>query len=75
MSKPRLFIGSSSESLPIVEILVEELKNDAEVVPWTKLKSLLQAALEGPLNELRRILADQGRNNFGIVSLGGLECF
>jgi len=183
MSKPRLFIGSSSESLPIVEILVEELKNDAEVVPWTsvslfppgqttlvsllqaassfdfavflfepddviqsrgatfsvprdnvvfelglfmshlgvkrafpmaplgrvrllsdlggfqpiiyeeprdaaalkieivqetvelkrnlmrkELKSLLQAALEGPLNELRRILADQGRNNFGIVS-------
>jgi hypothetical protein len=54
MSKPRLFIGSSSESLPIVEILVEELKNDADVVPWTSkslfpagqttLESLLQAA-------------------------------
>jgi len=183
MSKPRLFIASSSESLPIVEILVEELKNDAEVVPWTtkgffpagqitlasllraasrfdfaiflfepddviesrgatfsvprdnvvfelglfmshlgveralpmaprgrvrllsdlagfqpisyeeppdaaalkkdfleetverkrnallkELKSLLQPALEGPLNELRTILAKQGRNNFGIVS-------
>ena len=183
MSKPRLFIGSSRESLPIVEILVEELKNDAEVVPWTGkglfpagqttlasllraassfdfavflfepddviesrgatfsvprdnvvfelglfmshlgvkrafpmaplgrvrllsdlggfqpisyqeppdvaalkkeilqetvalkrntmlegLKSRLQPALEGPLNELRTILADQGRNNFGIVS-------
>lgn len=183
MSKPRLFIGSSSESLPIVQILVEELKNDADVVPWTskslfpagqttlasllqasssfdfavflfepddviqsrgatfsvprdnvifelglfmshlgvkrafpmaplgrvrllsdlggfqpiiyeeprdaadlkkdileepverkrdalreKLKSLLQPALEGPLNELRAILAERGRNNFGIVS-------
>ncbi|HKS03899.1 MAG TPA: nucleotide-binding protein [Chthoniobacterales bacterium] len=183
MSKPRLFIGSSSESLPIVEILIEELKNDADVVPWTskslfpagqttlasllqaassfdfavflfepddviqsrgstfsvprdnvifelglfmshlgvkrafpmaplgrvrllsdlggfqpiiyeeprdaadlkkdileetvqrkrdalreKLKSLLQPALEGPLNELRTILTERGRNNFGIVS-------
>lgn len=183
MSKPRLFIGSSSESLPIVKILVDELKNDAEVVPWTskslfppgqttlasllraassfdfavflfepddviqsrgatfsvprdnvvfelglfmshlgvkrafpmaplgrvrllsdlggfqpiiyeeprdaaelkalilretnenargalheKLKRLLETALEGPLNELRTILAEQGRNNFGIVS-------
>jgi Predicted nucleotide-binding protein containing TIR-like domain len=183
MSKPRLFIASSRESLPIVEILVEELKNDAEVVPWTAagffpagqttlasllraassfdfavflfepddviesrgatfsvprdnvvfelglfmshlgvkrafpmapvgrvrllsdlggfqpisyqeppdvaalkkeinketvalkrntmlegLKSRLQPALKGPLNELRTILADQGRNNFGIVS-------
>jgi hypothetical protein len=54
MSKPRLFIGSSSESLPIADILVEELKNDAEVVPWnskslfppgeTILTSLLRAA-------------------------------
>ena len=34
-SKPRLFIGSSSESRPIVEILTEELKDDAEVIPWT----------------------------------------
>jgi predicted nucleotide-binding protein len=33
--KPRLFIGSSSESLPIVEILTEELADIAEVVPWT----------------------------------------
>jgi hypothetical protein len=32
---PRLFIGSSSESRPIVEILAGELKNNAEVVPWT----------------------------------------
>ena len=32
---PRLFIGSSSESRPIVEILAEELKDDAEVIPWT----------------------------------------
>lgn len=34
-SMPRLFIGSSSESRPIVEILAEELKDDAEVIPWT----------------------------------------
>jgi predicted nucleotide-binding protein len=34
-SMPRLFIGSSSESRPIVEILTGELKDDAEVVPWT----------------------------------------
>jgi hypothetical protein len=33
--KPRLFIGSSSESVPIVEILAQELKDVAEVVPWT----------------------------------------
>jgi len=32
------------------------------------LKSRLQPALKGPLDELRTILADQGRNNFGIVS-------
>jgi Predicted nucleotide-binding protein containing TIR-like domain len=32
---PRLFIGSSSESLPIVEVLAEELKDAADVVPWT----------------------------------------
>lgn len=32
---PRLFIGSSSESLPIVEILAGELKDVADVVPWT----------------------------------------
>jgi hypothetical protein len=34
-TRPRLFIGSSSESLPIVEILTLELKDVAEVVPWT----------------------------------------
>jgi hypothetical protein len=34
-TRPRLFIGSSSESLPIVEILPLELKEVAEVVPWT----------------------------------------
>ncbi len=33
-AKPRLFVGSSSESLPIVEILTLELKDVAEVVPW-----------------------------------------
>ena len=33
-ARPRLFIGSSSESLPIVEILTLELKDVAEVVPW-----------------------------------------
>lgn len=32
---PRLFIGSSSESLPVVEILAGELKDVADVVPWT----------------------------------------
>lgn len=32
---PRLFIGSSSESIPIVEILADELKDVADVVPWT----------------------------------------
>lgn len=31
---PRLFIGSSSESIPIVEILADELKDIADVVPW-----------------------------------------
>jgi hypothetical protein len=35
-AKPRLFIGSSSESLPIVEILMLGLKDVAEVVPWTE---------------------------------------
>jgi CRP/FNR family transcriptional regulator, cyclic AMP receptor protein len=34
-SLPRLFIGSSSESLPIVEILAGELGDVADVVPWT----------------------------------------
>jgi hypothetical protein len=34
-AKPRLFLGSSSESLPIIEILTEELADVAEVVPWT----------------------------------------
>ncbi len=33
-ARPRLFIGSSSESLPVVEILTLELKDVAEVVPW-----------------------------------------
>src|ERR1700730_11272877 len=53
-ARPRLLIGSSSESLPIVEMLAEELKDAADVVPWTDksifpateyfMTSLLQAA-------------------------------
>jgi hypothetical protein len=33
-AKPSLFIGSSGESLPVVEILTLKLKDVAEVVPW-----------------------------------------
>jgi predicted nucleotide-binding protein len=40
-AKPRLFIGSSSESLPIVEILAQELKDVAEVVPWNDEQTFL----------------------------------
>jgi predicted nucleotide-binding protein len=32
---PELFIGSSSESLPVVELIAEALVNDAKVTTWT----------------------------------------
>jgi hypothetical protein len=32
---PKLFIGSSSESLPLVQALSEKLKTIAEITPWT----------------------------------------
>jgi predicted nucleotide-binding protein len=32
---PRLFIGSSTESLPVVQVLQDELQNDAAVTVWT----------------------------------------
>lgn len=34
--KPRLFVGSSSESLPVAEVLQDQLKNDAEVQLWNQ---------------------------------------
>jgi hypothetical protein len=33
--KPRVFIGSSSESLPVVNAIAKGLEAEAEVVPWT----------------------------------------
>lgn len=35
MSKPTLFIGSSSESLPVVELLTVHLSKVAKVTPWS----------------------------------------
>jgi predicted nucleotide-binding protein len=34
MSNPRLFIGSSTESLPLAEVLAKGLEDCAEVVLW-----------------------------------------
>lgn len=34
--RPRLFIGSSSESLPVVELLAQHLGDVADVKPWSK---------------------------------------
>src|SRR5260370_323443 len=62
-ANPRLFIGSSSDSLPILEILAEELKDAAAVVPWNDPRtfrpteyfktSLLQAADRAAQNASR----------------------
>src|SRR4051794_10210913 len=32
---PRLFVGSSSEALPVARVLEELLERDATVIPWT----------------------------------------
>lgn len=46
MTEPRIFIGSSAESLRIVSACIEILDHSSEVVPWTSIFENGEATLE-----------------------------
>ncbi|PSV99135.1 TIR domain-containing protein [Photobacterium iliopiscarium] len=46
MTEPRIFIGSSAESLRIVNACIEILDHSSEVVPWTSIFESGEATLE-----------------------------
>lgn len=75
MSKPRLFVGSATESLEVAYAVEEELEHDAEVTVWTQgLFELSKTVVEGLLAELKT--ADFGLFIFtpdDVVKIRGTE--
>jgi len=64
--KPRVFIASSSEMLPIAEALKAVLSNDADVSLWDDEAVFLLGDLI-----LERLLIDAGSFDFGVFVFGG----
>src|SRR6185436_7768050 len=60
MSKPRLFIGSSSEGLPIAEAVQGNLWRDVEVTLWS------QGVFEPSRGSLESILGKLDDQDFGL---------
>lgn len=63
--KPRVFVGSSSETIPIAYAVQENLEKDFEVTVWTQdVFELSTYPIDALLDQLRR-------SDFGIFVLGG----
>ena len=67
--KPILFLGSSSENLPIIQAIIknEKLKKVADVRPWTTIFPLSEYTLDSLLNE-------SVTEDFALLVLSGEDC-
>lgn len=67
--KPILFVGSSSESLPIVQSIFknEKLKQVADIRPWTTIFSLSEYTIDS-------LLEESAKEDFALLVLSGDDC-